>query len=112
LTCSANSKCAELDRTAIKRSALYFTLREYDPTAIQANRCYAKAPALRRNLGLYIDRLQKIRTSLDGNELLKLGIREGPKVGTILKKLLAARLDGVVRSKSDEVKMARRLAGI
>jgi tRNA nucleotidyltransferase (CCA-adding enzyme) len=105
-------KCGELERPSIKRSALYFMLREYDSTAVEANRYYAKAPALRRNLGLYIDRLQQVRTSLGGNELLKLGVLEGPKVGIILKKLLAARLDGAVLSKSDEVKMARRLAGL
>jgi tRNA nucleotidyltransferase (CCA-adding enzyme) len=105
-------KCGELDRMAIKRSGLYFTLREYDATAVQANRCYAKAPALRRNLGLYMDRLQKVRASLDGNDLVQLGVKQGPKLGTILKKLLAASLDGTVRSKSDEVKMVRRLAGI
>jgi len=105
-------KRGELDRPAIKRSAIYFTLREYDTTAVQANRYYAKAPALRRNLGLYIDRLQQVKTSLGGNELLKLGVREGPQVGAVLKKLLAARLDGTVMSKSDEVNLARRLSGL
>lgn len=105
-------KCGELDRPALKRSAIYFLLREYDTTAVQANRYYAKAPALRRNLELYIDRLQQVKTSLGGNELLKLGVREGPKLGTVLKKLLAARLDGAVMSKSDEVNLARRLSGL
>ncbi|MCX5993859.1 MAG: hypothetical protein NT177_06540 [Chloroflexi bacterium] len=105
-------KCGELDRLVIKRSALYFTLREYDTTAIEANRYYAKAPNLRRNLGLYLDRLRHIKTSLGGNELLKLGVKEGPKLGTILKKLLGARLDGAAQSKCDEVRLARRLAGI
>jgi tRNA nucleotidyltransferase (CCA-adding enzyme) len=105
-------KCSELDKPAMQRSSLYFTLREYDTTAILANHCYAKAPDLRRNLGLYIDRLKHIKASLDGNDLVQLGVKEGPKLGTMLKKLLAARLDGTVRSKPDEVKMARRLAGI
>jgi len=105
-------KREELDKPALKRSAIYFLLREYDTTAVQANRYYAKAPALRRNLGLYLDRLRQVKTSLGGNELLKLGIREGPQVGTVLKKLLAARLDGAVMSKSDEVNLARRLSGL
>jgi tRNA nucleotidyltransferase (CCA-adding enzyme) len=106
------SKCSELDKPAMQRSALYFTLREYDATAILANYYFAKAPDLRRNLGLYLAGLQQVRTSLSGNDLVQLGVKEGPKLGTILKNLLAARLDGTVRSKSDEVKMARRLAGI
>jgi tRNA nucleotidyltransferase (CCA-adding enzyme) len=105
-------KCEGLDRPAIKRSAIYFMLKGYDTTAVQANYYYAKAPSLRQNLGLYLDRLHCVKTSLGGNELLKLGVGEGPQVGVVLKKLLAARLDGTVLSKSDEVKLARRLAGL
>jgi len=105
-------KCEELDKPAIKRSAIYFMLKEYDTTAVQANHHYAKAPALRRNLRLYLDRLRYVKTSLGGNELLTLGVRQGPQVGIALKKLLAARLDGTVMSKSDEVSLVRRMAGL
>jgi len=103
-------KCAELDRPAVKKSAIYFTLREYETTAVQANLSYARTAALRRNLRLYLDRLRYVKTSLDGNELLTLGVRQGLQVGIVLKKLLAARLDGTVLNKSDEVTLARRLA--
>ncbi len=103
-------KCEELNNPDVRKSTIYFMLREYDLTAVQANLCYARSPALRRNLGLYLDRLHGVKTSLGGSDLLKLGVREGPQVGTILKKLLAARLDGTVVFKSDEVDMARRLA--
>jgi tRNA nucleotidyltransferase (CCA-adding enzyme) len=106
------AKLEELDRPALKRSAIYFTLREYDTVAVQANYYYAKSPALRRNLGLYLEKLRNVKTSLGGNELLKLGVREGPRVGAVLKKLLSARLDGAALSKSDEMKLARRLAGL
>jgi len=101
----------DLDRPDIKRSAIYFALREYDATSVQANLYYAKTAALRRNLGLYLDRLRYVKPSLGGNELLKLGVKEGPRVGIILKKLLTARLDARVKSRSDEVDLARRLAG-
>jgi len=105
-------KHKDLDKPVLKNSTIYFSLREYDVTAVQANRCYAKSPTLRQNLGLYLDRLRHIRSSVDGNELLKLGVREGPQLGIILKKLLAARLDGTVKSKSDEVNLARQIAGL
>ena len=105
------SRCEELNRPAVKKSKTYYTLREYDTVVVQAHLCYAKAPALRRNLGQYLNSLRQIKTSLGGNDLLKLGVREGPQVGIILRKLLAARLDGTVQSKSDEVNLARRLAG-
>jgi len=105
-------RCKELDRPTIKRSKIYFTLRGYDTVAVQANRYYANTPALRRNLGLYLDKLGHVKTARGGNDLLKLGVPEGPQVGTMLKKLMAARLDGTAISKSDEVNLARRLAGL
>jgi tRNA nucleotidyltransferase (CCA-adding enzyme) len=104
-------KRKELDARDVKRSAIYFALRNYDTAAVQANLCYSRSPALRRNLGLYLDKLCHEKTSLDGKELLKLGVKEGPKLGAVLKKLLAARLDGAVLSRSDEMELARRLAG-
>ena len=104
-------KRKELDTQQVKRSTIYFALRDYDTAAVQANLCYARSPSLRRNLGLYLDKLRHEKTSLTGKELLKLGIKEGPKLGAVLKKLLAARLDGAVLSRSDEMKLARRLAG-
>ena len=105
------SMCKTLVKPAIKRSKIYSTLHEFDPVAIQTVGCYAVIPGLRRNLKLYLDTLRYVKTSLGGNELLKLGLCEGPRVGAILNKLLAARLDGAIRSKSDETKLARRLAG-
>jgi len=102
----------KLDRPAIKKSAIYSTLREYETTAVQANLYYARTAALRRNLRLYLDRLRYVKTSLGGSELLSLGVRQGPQVGIVLNKLLAARLDGAVLSKSDEINLARRLAGL
>ncbi|MDD5398416.1 MAG: hypothetical protein PHU70_04965 [Dehalococcoidia bacterium] len=106
------NRCNDIARPAVKRSKIYSTLHEYDPVAVQTACCYAVNPSLRRNLQLYLDTLRHVKTSLGGNDLLKLGVREGPRLGSILNKLLAARLDGAIRSKSDETKLAHRLAGL
>jgi tRNA nucleotidyltransferase (CCA-adding enzyme) len=106
------NRTKELSNPAIRRSKIYSTLHKYDPITVQTAYCYAAAPILRRNLKLYLDTLRHIRISLGGNDLLKMGLREGPGLGTILNKLLAARLDGKIRSKSEESKLARRLAGL
>jgi len=105
-------KCRELAKPGLKRSKIYSTLHGYDSISIQTICCYAVIPTLRSNLALYLKELRQVKTSLDGNELMKIGLREGPRLGAILNKLLAARLDGAVQSKSDEIKLARRLAGL
>ena len=39
---------------------------------------------------------------LTGNDLIKLGIPQGPRIKEILNKILDARLDGKVKTKKDE----------
>ncbi len=105
-------RCKELTGQTVRRSKIHAVLHEYDAVAVQAAYCRAAAPGLRRTLKLYLDTLRHVRTSLNGNDLLKMGLRQGPKLGAILEKLQAARLDGKTASRADEIKLARRLAGL
>ncbi len=105
-------RCEELTGQSVRRSKIHSVLHDYDLVAVQAAYCCAVAPSLRRNLKLYLDTLRHIRTLLSGSDLLKMGLREGPKLGAILNELLAARLDGKVRSRADETGLARRLAAL
>jgi tRNA nucleotidyltransferase (CCA-adding enzyme) len=104
--------CKKLTGPDVGRSKIYLTLHKYDATAVQAALCYAVAPGLRRSLKLYLDTLRHVRTLLSGSDLLKMGLREGPELGAVLNKLLAARLDGKVKSRADEIRLAQRLAGV
>jgi len=54
----------------------------------------------------YLDRYQEewstVRTELDGNYLLNMGLEEGPLIGSLLERLLAARLDGEISGVKEE----------
>jgi tRNA nucleotidyltransferase (CCA-adding enzyme) len=76
------------------------------------NQLYAKTPAVRRNLRLYLRKLAHIKPSVTGSSLTQWGVKQGPLVGTILSKLLEAKLDGEVKTRAEEERLARRLAGI
>jgi hypothetical protein len=56
-----------------------------------------------------VEKLQTIRPILDGDDLKKMGITTGRKIGSILKQLLNAKLDQKVRTKSDEEKLVKSL---
>ncbi len=103
---------SELANPAMGRSGIYSILHEYDMIAVQVAYCYAPTSILQRNLKLFLDTLRYVKTSLSGNDLLKMGLPEGPKLGSILKELLAARLDGKIRSRAEEIVLARQLAGL
>ncbi len=97
-----------LTESGISRSKVYNLLKEYSYAAITANRVATDSKPIKRGLTLYLNKLRYIKPALTGNDLIKLGIPPGPKMKEILQKLLEARLDGKVRSRSGEVGMVKR----
>lgn len=63
----------------------------------------------RRQYSIYITNLAMVGTYIDGNDLKKLGLKPGPAYKRILAAILAARLDGRVESRNDELIMAQQL---
>ena len=65
-----------------------------------------------RRLIDFRDRLRPMRTALNGDDLISLGVERGPMIGQILDELLAARIEGSI-SNADEERdyVIRRLAG-
>jgi tRNA nucleotidyltransferase (CCA-adding enzyme) len=105
-----NSKAA-LMKPGLKNSELYSLLKGHPLAAVQANLYYPNHRLLRSRLGQYLNKLVKIRPHLNGAVLAELKIPEGPLMGRILDALLAARLDGQVKTRVQEEKLALSLAG-
>ncbi len=64
--------------------------------------------AAARRIRDYLTRWRKVRALLTGRDLSKMGYTPGPRYEKILKSLLAARLDGKVISRQDEMNFVRR----
>ena len=99
-----------LDTSPLKPSEIYYLLREYEPLAVQANAIASDSSMVHRHLQLYFTKLRYVRTSLDGEELKRLGISAGPEMGKVLQILHKAKLDGEVRTRADEKKLALSLS--
>lgn len=102
----------QLDNPCIKNSGIFSLMKDVAPLAVEVNWLYPGPSAVRRNLHLYLKKLVHVKTSITGSNLTQWGIKQGPLVGTVLSKLLSARLDGQVKTRAAEEKLARRLAGI
>jgi tRNA nucleotidyltransferase (CCA-adding enzyme) len=62
---------------------------------------------VKRAVSQYFSTLAKVRPALSGDDLKFLGIEPGPVYKTILDRLLAARLDGEVRNRKQELDLVR-----
>ena len=63
---------------------------------------------LRRQLVAYMKN-RTIKTALTGRDLQSMGLKPGPQYGTILGKLLDARIDGTIATEAEERALAHRL---
>jgi tRNA nucleotidyltransferase (CCA-adding enzyme) len=98
-----------LDKSGLKPSEIYARLSRYSKAAIQVHALCSSSLHVRRNLKLFLDKLATEKTYLNGKDLMQMGMPEGRKVGLILARLLAARIDGEVRTRADEMRLARKL---
>jgi tRNA nucleotidyltransferase (CCA-adding enzyme) len=108
-TLRLKTKLPLLDKSSLKPSEIYHLLREYEPLAIQANALASDSAMVNHHLQLFLTKLRYVRTSLNGEELKRLGISPGPEMGKVLQILHKAKLDGEVRTKADEKKLALSL---
>ena len=111
---SKNSDEAILNKLAktkaIQPSRVYSLLRPLPKEAIL--KIMAKTPILRvrSRISDYLLNYLHLRLKIKGEDLKREGFRPGPEFGRILEMVLYARLDGQVKTRSDELDFVRRLA--
>ncbi|MCI0439204.1 MAG: hypothetical protein L0177_08755 [Chloroflexi bacterium] len=92
----------------LKNGQLYLMLHPYSEIAVGGCAIASDAPLVAERLELFLNELRFIRPSLDGNDIMALGVPQGPQVGALLRELLAAKLDGLVPTREDEEALIRR----
>ncbi len=98
-----------LIKSELTNSELYFHLSKRPPIAIQINWFYPNNHLMRKRLNLFLNKLYRARTFINGKILHEMGVKPGPAVGEILKSLLSARLDGKIKTREEEEQMVRQL---
>jgi tRNA nucleotidyltransferase (CCA-adding enzyme) len=65
----------------------------------------------RRSIALYLRSLAETRLEVRGRDLMARGVEAGPALGRIMRRTLAARLDGKIRGREEELAFALEAAG-
>jgi tRNA nucleotidyltransferase (CCA-adding enzyme) len=97
----------EMAAPAFKPSGVYRLLHGLAPAAITSNIVASENTVVRERLRLYLDKLRYVRTTLSGDDLIRLGLTPGPRVKALLAGLLDGRLDGRLKSRADEERWLR-----
>ena len=64
-------------------------------------------PEFRREIDLALS-ARRARPHLNGDDLLRLGVSPGPLVGEMLKRLRAAKIDGLLKDREDEISFLKK----
>jgi tRNA nucleotidyltransferase (CCA-adding enzyme) len=93
-----------------KRSQIYKMFKgcSDESLAIAASIAVAGS-AVRRLIKLYRGELENEALLISGNELLQMGVPQGPALGKMLELLLEAKLDDVLKTREDELAFASKL---
>ena len=98
----------KLKHTKKRPSQTVKLLRNLDIAVVKGWSIATDDLVVRGRLELYLSELRHVRPLLGGDDLMALGVPEGPVVGEILERLLTARLDGLLSTRQDEENMVAR----
>ena len=89
-TLVVKEKTSELKIPGLAPSEIYELLHGYHLTAYAANAIAADSATAAEHIELYLNVLRHVNPALSGEDLKKLGVKQGPKIKEILTK--AARI--------------------
>src|SRR5207249_7238304 len=72
----------------------------------------ARSKDIVRLVAAYVTNQRQVRPSLNGADLKAMGLKPGPIYKKILDRLHEARLNGEVKTKADELELAKKLAKV
>jgi tRNA nucleotidyltransferase (CCA-adding enzyme) len=84
----------------LQGSALFSLASETGVEAAAVGAVASVSPVVRAKLAWYVRRARAMHPLLDGNDLLDLGVPQGPLVGVVLETVRSAVVDGKVRSRA------------
>ena len=97
-----------LEAPDVSAGALYHSLQPFSAQALLALSLVLEPGLAQERVRLYLERLCYVKTELDGDALMQMGVRPGPGLGKLLRALLDARLEGTVASRQQEEQFVRR----
>ncbi len=95
-------------RTPVRPSEIYWLMNGLTHEGLLHLMGLTPKKSGKKAVSLFVTQLRHTKTQVQGADLKKLGYAPGPIYSTILNHLLEAKLDGLVRTKGDEVSFVKK----
>jgi tRNA nucleotidyltransferase (CCA-adding enzyme) len=97
-------------RGVAQRSEIYSWLRDLPVEVLLYMMAKTGSDEVKKFISLYVTQLQNVHSRIDGEDLKRMGVPEGPRYRELLDAVLSARLNNLVQSREDELRLAAELA--
>ncbi len=99
-----------LELSQLKRSEIYELMHGRPREALAIAAAVAVIGTdLRRAIRTYLEELAEIKLDISGADLIELGHKQGPMLGSALRQVLAARIDKQISSREEQIDMAQQV---
>lgn len=85
---------------------IYETFKKYKTETLVALAIFRKD--LQKYIDIYLKELKDVKVSISGNDVMLLGIEEGPQVGEILNEVLKEKLNKKLSTKEEEIEFVKK----
>jgi tRNA nucleotidyltransferase (CCA-adding enzyme) len=106
-TIAVRSRMRSLSTPGISPSTIHKLLRDFSPSALEANLLATQSAVASQAIHLFLNQLKDIRVSLTGDDLIKMGIPPGPRIKEVLELLHQAKLNEKINTRNDEEEVVR-----
>lgn len=103
------AKVAELSAESLKPSQVVSILRDHSSEFLLLAMARTQDRVVRERISRFLDFYRKVKPQIRGKDLKSMGIEDGPAYQKILSKVLDAKLDGIVATREDEIRLAKEL---
>ena len=94
-------------RVHLRPSEIYWLLKGFSHEGLLYVMAICRKKVGKQAVSSYVTHLRNIKTFIHGADLKKMGYPPGPKYQIMLNSLLEAKLDGLIHSREDEIRLLR-----
>ena len=95
-------------RRGLSRDLVYDKLKGLDLHQIVYFYLLSRGKA-KRNLGIYIFEISRIKLEINGEDVKALGVEEGPRIRELLEEVMKAKVRGEVGNRDSQISYLRKL---
>lgn len=95
-------------RRPLRPSEIYWLLHDISHEGLLYLLGISRKKGAKKAVSLYVTQLRHVAPEMNGADLMKLGYKSGPIFRTILDSVLEAKLDGLLKTKKDEIEFVKK----